>query len=60
MPPDLAKAHTKLDKAVDVAYGYKGANNDGERVAFLFDLYQQMTSLLVVEKVVRKKRQKNV
>lgn len=50
MPPDLAKAHAKLDKAVDAAYGYKGANNDGERVAFLFDLYQQMTSLLGVEK----------
>lgn len=50
MPPDLAKAHTKLDKAVDAAYGYKGGNNDGERVAFLFDLYQQMTSLLGVEK----------
>jgi hypothetical protein len=59
MPPDLAKAHTKLDKAVDAAYGYKGANNDGERVAFLFDLYQKMTSLLGMEKVVRKKRQKN-
>jgi hypothetical protein len=49
MPPDLAKAHTKLDKAVDTAYGYKGANNDGERVAFLFDLYQKMTSLLSVK-----------
>lgn len=54
MPPDLAKAHAKLDKAVDAAYGYKGANNDGERVAFLFDLYQQMTSLLAVEKVSKR------
>jgi hypothetical protein len=58
MPPDLAKAHTKLDKAVDAAYGYKGANNDGERVAFLFDLYQQMTSLLGVEKVKRSTKKK--
>jgi hypothetical protein len=56
MPPDLAKAHTKLDKAVDAAYGYKGANNDGERVAFLFDLYQKMTSLLVVEKGKRSRK----
>jgi hypothetical protein len=56
MPPDLAKAHTKLDKTVDAAYGYKGANNDGERVAFLFDLYQQMTSLLVVEKGKRSRK----
>ncbi|MBD3767789.1 MAG: hypothetical protein IE928_07530 [Gammaproteobacteria bacterium] len=50
MPPDLAKAHAKLDKAVDAAYGYKGTNNDSERVAFLVDLYQKMTSLLTVEK----------
>ncbi len=27
---------------------------DGERVAFLFDLYQQMTSLLAVEKVSKR------
>ncbi len=58
MPPDLAKAHTKLDKAVDAAYGYKGANNDGERVAFLFDLYQKMTSLLTVEKMKRPSKKK--
>ena len=50
MPKALRAAHAKLDKAVDAAYGYKGANNDGERVAFLFDLYQQQTSLLAVEK----------
>jgi hypothetical protein len=56
MPPDLVKAHTKLDKAVDAAYGYKGANNDGERVAFLFALYQQMTSLLGVEKVKKTRK----
>lgn len=49
MPPDLAKAHAKLDKAVDTAYGYKGTNNDNERVAFLFDLYQKITGLLGVE-----------
>ena len=60
MPPDLAKAHTKLDKAVDVAYGYKGANNDGERVAFLFALYQQMTSLLGVEKTVKMRKVRNI
>lgn len=56
MPPDLAKAHAKLDKVVDASYGYKDANNDGERVAFLFDLYQQMTSLLAVEKVSKRRK----
>ena len=38
--PELVKAHKKLNKAVDAAYGYTGADNDTERVAFLFDLYQ--------------------
>jgi hypothetical protein len=31
---------------VDAAYGKKGFNNDAERVAFLFELYQKYTSLL--------------
>ncbi len=46
MPPDLVKAHHALDKAVDIAYGYKAAATDAARVAFLFDRYQQLTSLL--------------
>lgn len=46
MPPDLVKAHHTLDKAVDAAYGYKGAATDAARVAFLFGLYQRLTSLL--------------
>jgi hypothetical protein len=31
-------------------------HGDGERVAFLFDLYQQMTSLLGVEKVIKMRK----
>ncbi len=46
MPANLLKAHQALDKAVDAAYGYKGANTDAARVAFLFERYQQLTSLL--------------
>ena len=49
MPPDLVRAHQVLDRAVDAAYGYKGATTDAARVAFLFGLYQQLTSLLPVE-----------
>ena len=48
MPPDLVKAHQKLDAAVDAAYGYKGGSTDAARVAFLFKLYQELTSLLPV------------
>jgi hypothetical protein len=53
MPPALVKAHRELDRAVDAAYaadaktlGFKAKwATDGERVAFLFALYQQLTSL---------------
>jgi hypothetical protein len=50
MPPTLLKAHQKLDTAVDAAYvpsgGKKAYASDAERVAFLFDLHQRITSLL--------------
>lgn len=46
MPPELVKAHAALDKAVDAAYTYKGGKDDAARVAFLFERYQQLTSLL--------------
>ena len=46
MPANLLKAHQALDEAVDAAYGYKGAVTDAARVAFLFERYQQITSLL--------------
>lgn len=46
MPPALVKAHQALDAAVDAAYGKRGFKNDAERVAFLFERYRQITSLL--------------
>jgi hypothetical protein len=48
MPPELAKAHQRLDKAVEVAYGRTFAN-DAERVAYLFDLYQKLSGELFTE-----------
>jgi hypothetical protein len=52
MPPELLKAHLRLDTAVDKAYeasgGKKHYKSDAERVAFLFELYQKYTSLLPV------------
>ena len=44
MPARLRKAHHHLDKAVDTAYSYKGPTDDAGRVAFLFGLYQSVTS----------------
>jgi len=46
MPANLSAAHKTLDKAVDAAYGKKGLKTDAERVAYLFSLYEQYTSLL--------------
>ncbi len=58
MPPELVKAHAVLDKAVDAAYQYKSGKDDAARVAFLFERYQQLTSLLpaVTAKKSRKPR----
>lgn len=56
MPANLLKAHQALDKAVDAAYGYKGAQTDAARVAFLFERYQQLTSLLPVADKPKKRR----
>lgn len=52
MPPALVKAHRELDRVVDAAYaadakvlGIKAKwDSDGERVAFLFALYEKLTS----------------
>jgi hypothetical protein len=55
MPPDLVKAHKALDRAVDAAYGKRGFSSDAERVAFLFDRYQQLIAPLMAEGKPRKK-----
>lgn len=61
MPTNLVKAHQALDRAVDAAYsssgGKKNWGTEAERVAFLFELYQKVTSLLPADKpkVKRKK-----
>ena len=50
MPEDLRRAHKTLDKAVDAVYradgGQKTWANDAERVAFLFQRYALLTSII--------------
>lgn len=46
MPPALAQAHARLDRAVDAAYGRRGFATEAERVAFLFERYQALTAPL--------------
>jgi hypothetical protein len=55
MPPELVKAHQNLDRAVDAAYGKTSFKTEVERVAFLFERYQQLTVPLgLVEKAVKR------
>ncbi len=54
MPPDLIKAHKKLDKLVEKAYG-KIFNNDSERVAFLFEEYQKLNEGLFMKGNTKKR-----
>ncbi len=44
MPKVLAKAHRELDKAVEKCYRAKPFRDDRERLAFLFELYEKLTS----------------
>lgn len=44
MPADLREVHNKNDIIVDQLYRGKGFANDEDRLAMLFDLYEQMTT----------------
>lgn len=44
MPDDLRHAHEDLDEIVDKVYRAKPFDNDEERLAYLFDLYETMTA----------------
>ncbi len=55
MPPALVKAHQALDRAVDACYRKAPFTNDAQRVEFLFERYQQLTSLLPSQKTGKKK-----
>jgi N-6 DNA Methylase len=44
MPPDLAKAHADLDRAVEKCYRSEGFKDDEERVEFLFQGYGEIVN----------------
>ena len=56
MPPELVKAHRKLDASVDAAYGKRKFTGDSDRLAFLFELYQQLASPLENRNARRSRR----
>jgi hypothetical protein len=57
MIPELVKAHQKLDKAVEAAYG-KTFTSDADRVTHLFTLYQVMTEGLFAGKLKQSRKRK--
>ena len=54
MPHTLVKAHQALDRAVDACYHKAAFASDAQRVEFLFERYQQLTSLLPTERKTAK------
>ena len=50
MPPNLRKAHTTLDRAVDHLYRRGGFASERERVEHLFGLYEKMAVPLAVKR----------
>ena len=44
MPPTLIKAHSELDRAVDLCYRPQIFPNESNRLSFLFDLYDSYTA----------------
>ena len=47
MPPALVKAHSELDRAVDLCYRPQPFENDRLRVEHLFTLYEKLTAPLI-------------
>ena len=58
MPPVLVKAHQALDRAVDACYRKAAFTSDAQRVEFLFERYQQLTSLLPSTSAKKKRKSK--
>ncbi len=56
MPPPLIKAHSELDKAVDLAYRAQPFTTEAKRMEFLFELYEKYTADLFTKEKVKKKK----
>ena len=59
MPPNLRKAHTDLDRAVDRLYRPSGFASDRERVEHLFGLYEAMIAPLLAAPAKKKRARKS-
>ncbi|NCR40868.1 MAG: class I SAM-dependent DNA methyltransferase, partial [Microcystis aeruginosa W13-11] len=59
MPPDLLKAHQKLDKAVDLCYRPQPFTSELNRIEYLFELYEKLTALLLPTSKQKLAKRKN-
>ena len=58
MPPDLRRAHQKLDRAVDKLYQRNGFSSERERVEHLFTLYEKMRRPLETSNNAKRSRKR--
>ena len=58
MPPELRKAHHRLDEAVDALYKRGGFQSDRERVEHLFGLYEKLVQPLTARAGKQKRPRK--
>ncbi len=59
MPPDLLKAHQKLDKAVDLCYRPQPFTSEFNRIEYLFELYEKLTAPLLPTSKQKPAKRKN-
>ena len=60
MPPDLRRAHSALDRAVDSLYRRARFASERERVEHLFALYEQLQAPLAAEAAGKRKTRRTV
>ena len=60
MPPDLRRAHSALDRAVDSLYRRARFASERERVEHLFALYEQLQAPLAAKAAGRRKKRRTV
>ncbi|MGH9687395.1 MAG: class I SAM-dependent DNA methyltransferase [Candidatus Acidiferrales bacterium] len=47
MPPNLVKAHSELDRAVDLSYRPQPFQSERQRIEYLFSLYEKLIAPLI-------------
>ena len=60
MPPSLARAHLRLDRAVERCYRAEDFSNDRARVEYLFALYERITAPLLPAAPTRRRRKSSL